>query len=74
MIGLRDDTIYLLLRNKEENLYKTMIIFQDNPIILDNEKDKIQEAIEVIDYFIDIKDLYGISNIVQELVEKKPYL
>ena len=74
MIGLRDDTIYLLLRNKEENLYKTMIIFQDNPIILDNEKDKIQEAIEVIDYFIDIKDLYGISNIVQELVEKTLFI
>lgn len=74
MIGLRDDTIYWILRNKEENIYETMIKMKSADTIYQDEKYKLTMAIELLDYFFNIKDLYDISHIVEELIEKTLFI
>src|SRR5699024_6168804 len=69
MIGLRDDTIYWILRKKEENIYKTMIKVRDMEAISKDEKQKLSKSIEIMEGFFYIKDLYPISYIVEKLVE-----
>lgn len=74
MIGVRDDTIYWLLRNREDNIYNTMLRMEEDPIIDDDEREKLQEAIDLMNYFLDVKDLYDVSTFVEKIVEKTLFI
>ncbi len=74
MVGLRDDTIYWLLRNREVNIYNTMAKMKDNPIIASDEREKLKDALEIMDYFFDIKDIYDIWIVIEKIVEKTLFI
>lgn len=72
MIGLSDRTIYWLLRYKEKNILETM---DKNISNIDyNEKDNILKAKEILNELILKKGLYGIYDLLDEMMDKTYYL
>lgn len=69
MVGISDNSIYYLLRNKENSIYSVMSKVDGININIDDEV-KIKEAIELLDYFYEIKNTKTISKIIEELIEK----
>jgi len=71
MIGLSDRTIYWLLRNKDESVYDTLK--KDIQYIDEDERVKVRKALEILDEFMLKKDLYGVSRILKELIDRTFY-
>ncbi|MDR7870769.1 MAG: UvrD-helicase domain-containing protein [Tissierellaceae bacterium] len=70
MIGLKDTTIYWLLKYLDKNLYNTILKVKENPIFPDEEKEKLDEAAEILGYLYKVKNLYSVSEILNLLIEK----
>lgn len=71
MIGLSDKTIYWLLRNKDESVYDALK--KDIEYIDEDERVKIKKALDILDEFILKKDIYGVSRILKELIDRTFY-
>lgn len=71
MIGVSDEAIYWLLKNKESSLYDTLE--KDIDYIDEDDKLKIKKAYEILNELIIKKDIYGVSKILKELLEKTLY-
>lgn len=69
MVGITDNCIYYLLKNREESIYKTMTNFHESRITIEDQE-KINEAGELLTYFYHIKDIKTISEITEEIIEK----
>ena len=73
MIGLTDKTIYWILRNKKTTVYNAMVnIDYDEKI--NAEEEKIKEAINIMDYLYNIRDLYGLTKLLDELISKTYFI
>jgi ATP-dependent helicase/nuclease subunit A len=72
MVGIADTTIYWLLREKENNLYRTM--YKEFCFIDKEEKEKIRKTRELLNTFYNKKDTYNISYIIEDLIETTCYL
>lgn len=71
MIGLSDETIYWILRLRDENtVFESMKKVIDNSMISSEENEKLKKAIDLIEYFYEIKHLYGLEYLVNELISK----
>ena len=70
MVGLKDTSIYWLLKYLDRNLYKTLQNNKDNPIFPKEEKEKLQEAAEILEYFYKVKNLYSVADILDILLKK----
>lgn len=68
MVGLSDKTLYWLLRYKETSLLDTMT--QDIPFIEKDDKNKIAKANKLLNRLMVRKDLYGITSLTKELIDK----
>lgn len=68
MIGLSDITIYYLLRQKELNIYNTIVKYYGDLEIPLEEKAKLKECKNLLQKLYHIKDLYSISHIVENLI------
>ena len=73
MIGLTDKTIYWILRNKETTVYDSMVNMSYDEKIKD-EEERIKEAIGLMDYLYNIRDLYGLTRLVDELILKTYFI
>lgn len=69
MVGITDNCIYYLLKNREMSLYDHMINL-DEPRISIEDQEKINETLELLTYFYHIKDTKTISEITEEIIEK----
>lgn len=72
MIGLSDRTLYWLLKYKKSNLIETFN--EDIPYIEVEEKQKIEKAKEILSELLIKKDVYRVSRILRELIQKTYYL
>jgi ATP-dependent helicase/nuclease subunit A len=70
MIGLKDTSIYWLLKYLDTNVYNTILNIKDNSIFSKEEKEKLNEAAEILGYFYKVKNLYCVSEILNLLIEK----
>ncbi len=70
MIGLKDTSIYWLLRYLDKNLYRTILEHKDNSIFAEEERLKLDEAANLLGYFYKVKNLYSVSEILNLLIEK----
>ncbi|MBU5437401.1 UvrD-helicase domain-containing protein [Tissierella sp. MSJ-40] len=72
MVGMADTTIYWLLREKENTLYKTM--HKEISFLGEEEKGKIRKTRELLSTFYNKKTIYNISDIIEDLIETTCYL
>lgn len=72
MVGLSDRTIYWLLRYKKDNLLNTLE--EAIPYIGASEKEKVNRAKNILKEFIIKKDLYSVSKLVRQLIDRTYYL
>ncbi len=72
MVGLSDRTIYWLLRHRKKDMLKTL--YEDIPYIGEEEKVKIEKAKKILNELIEKKDLYGVHQLLRELIDKTYYL
>ena len=73
MIGITDDCIYHILKNKEDSIYQTLINLND-PKISNDDLEKINEALELLKYFYHIKDIKTVTEVTEEIIEKTFYV
>lgn len=73
MIGLSDNCIYYLLKNKSENIYETIKNFQESRISKDD-KQKLNDALDLLDYFYSIKDIKTITELTEEIIKKTLFI
>lgn len=69
MVGIRDDSIYYILKNRQDSIYEIMLNLDYSRISIED-REKINEAIKILKYFYDIKDIKTITEITEELIEK----
>ena len=69
MIGITDDCLYYLLKNKVESIYETMVNLNE-PGITTEDLEKINEAVELMTYLYIIKDSKTIAEVTEEIIEK----
>ncbi|NLY46725.1 MAG: UvrD-helicase domain-containing protein [Tissierella sp.] len=74
MIGLKDTSIYWLLKYLDVNLYNTILNHKDNPIFPKEEMDKLVDAAELLGYFYKVKSLYSVSEILNLLMQKTLFI
>ncbi len=73
MVGISDNSIYLLLRNRDDSLYNT--ISKSSGINITSEDQlKIKAATDLLVYFYGIKDVKNIAQITEELIEKTYFI
>ncbi|NLV87794.1 MAG: UvrD-helicase domain-containing protein [Tissierellia bacterium] len=70
MIGLSDKTLYWILRYRETTVYESMKEVINRNILKEEEKERIIEAIELMEYLFEVKHLYGLEFLVNELISK----
>lgn len=71
MINLSDDTIFWLLKNNEESLFKTISKYIGKEFVQlpSEEVEKLDHALNLLDYFYSIKDICNISYLLERLLE-----
>lgn len=73
MAGLSDDTIFSLLTKKDNNIYQSMKNVSELDLE-DKEDIKVKNAYKLLTYFYSIKEVYTISHLLNELLEKTYFL
>ncbi len=73
MVGISDNTLYYILKNRKENIYSTLLEL-DYTLINVEETKKIDEAILLLRYFYDNKDHESISFLTEYLIEKTYFI
>lgn len=74
MIGLSDATLYWILKNRKSTLYNALISMEDKENIDEREKTKVREAIDLLSYFYSVKNIYGVSEILEKLLSKTYFI
>lgn len=74
MIGLKDTSIYWMLREKSSTVYSSMVNIMDNPNLENNEKQKIKESIDLFEELYQIRDLYGLLKLIDDLIKKTYFI
>ncbi len=74
MIGLKDTSIYWLLKYMDTNLYRTILTYKDNPIFPKEDQEKLDEAARLLGYFYKVKNLYSVSVILNLLLDKTLFI
>jgi len=74
MVGLKDTTIYWLLKEGDQKLYSSLLKHRDNPRFSGEERSKLGEAAKLLSYFYRVKNLYGVDRLVSLLVEKTLFI
>lgn len=70
MIGLSDKAIYWILRYRETTVFESMKNLIDEGLLSDDDNKKLIEAVNLMEYFYEVKHLYGLEYIVNELISK----
>jgi ATP-dependent helicase/nuclease subunit A len=74
MIGLKDNSIYWILRNRKTTVYESMKDIVGFEEIDEMEREKIKEAIILFDDLYQIRDFYGLSKLLHELIDKTSFI
>ncbi|NLY85106.1 MAG: UvrD-helicase domain-containing protein [Tissierellia bacterium] len=70
MVGLSDKTLYWILRYRETTVFESMKDLVNREILCKEENKKLREAVNLMEYFYEIKHLYGLEYLVDELISK----
>lgn len=73
MVGISDNSIYYLLKNRGNSLYDTMLEFNIRNVTIED-GEKIKLATMLLDYFYGIKDMKTIGQLTEELIEKTYFI
>lgn len=73
-IGLDDNTIYYIFKNKDEHILDTMESLLEHNTIEEIEYKKAKSAMEIYREIYMYKDIYSISQILDSLLEKTLYI
>ena len=74
LIGLSDKILYWILRYRETTVYESMKNIINREILGDEDKKKVLEAVELMEYLYEIKHLYGLEFLVNELIRKTYFI
>lgn len=74
MIGLKDNSIYWVLRNRKITVYESMKDIVGFEEIDEMETEKIKETINLFDHLYQIRDFYGLSKLLHELIDKTSFI
>ncbi len=76
MVGLSDNTLFMILKYIDKNIYNTMEKFLEEEIynLPKEEKDKLLWAKELLDYLYGIKDIVSITKIMDILLQKTRFI
>ncbi len=69
MIGLKDTSIYWILRQENDTIYKKMIDVLNTNNLENDESKKIQNTINLFDELYETKELYGLSKLLEKIIE-----
>ncbi len=73
LVGLNDESIYKIFKNKQENIFEHLEnLDKDN--FEDDEKIKLENLIELYDYFYHIKDFYSVDMLIEEIIYATDYI
>lgn len=74
MIGLKDSSIYWILRNRKTTVYESMKEIVEFEEIDDMERERMKESILLFDDLYQIRDFYGISKLLDRLIDKTSFI
>ena len=70
MIGLKDTTIYWIIKEKGNTIYNSMLSLMESPKLEKEEMNKIDAAIRLFENLYEIRDFYGLSKLVDSLIKE----
>lgn len=74
MIGLTDSSIYWILRQRDSTVYNSMVNSMNDSDLDDSDKGKIKETINLFEELYQIRDFYGLSRLVDELISRTYFI
>lgn len=73
MVGISDNTLYYILKNRNKSVYESILDLDYSAITFEDQT-KIKESIAILNYFYEIKDIYTISRLTEDLIDKTYFI
>lgn len=73
MVGISDNSLYYILKELNSSVYNRLIDLEHLTITVED-TNKIKEALKLLEYFYETKDIDTISTITEQLVEKTYFI